>query len=180
MSVHVFVDESRRNDTYLLAAAIVIPSDLRRLRTLLRGLLLPGQRELHFKKETPQRRRAVLSQLSQAGARVAVYRRSCSEGPEAARQACLARLTADVLELNASRLALDSREDRDVLDVRTIRAGLGKFPRAALLAYEHLNAVSEPLIWIADAVAWSYGAGGDWARRVEGIVVRIVRLDESP
>jgi hypothetical protein len=180
VSVHVFVDESRRNDTYLLAAAMVIPSDLRRLRTLLRSLLLPGQRELHFKKETPQRRRLVLSRLTHAGVRVGVYRRSCAQGPEAARQDCLARLTADSLDWNASRLVLDSREDRDIFDVRTIRAALGKYPRASQLTYEHVNGVSEPLVWIADAVGWSYGAGGDWTRRADGIVFRAVDLDDMP
>lgn len=180
MSVHAFVDESRRNDTYLLAAAIVVPSDLRRLRSLLRGLLLPGQGELHFKKETPQRRKLILSQLSAAGARVRIYRQSCSGGPEAARQDCLARLTADMVELNAGRLALDTRENRDVLDLRTIRAAPGKFPRASQLIYEHLSSVCEPLLWIADAVAWSYGAKGEWARRVGGIVIHVVDLSEEP
>ncbi|MGW4109588.1 hypothetical protein ACWEFJ_01770 [Actinosynnema sp. NPDC004786] len=180
MTVHVFVDESRRNDTYLLAAATVTPSDLRRLRTLLRGLLLPGQRELHFKKETPQRRRSILARLTEAGARASVYRQHCANGAETARQDCLARLTADSVEATASRLVLDSREDRDILDLRTIRAALGKFPRASPLAYEHLDGATEPLVWIADAVAWSCGAGGDWARRADGIVERVVALDERP
>jgi hypothetical protein len=46
VSLHAFVDESRRNNTYLLAAAVVSPGQLRQLRM---GLRVPNQRELHFK-----------------------------------------------------------------------------------------------------------------------------------
>jgi hypothetical protein len=36
--------------------------------------------------------------------------------------------------------------------------------------YEHLAARLEPNLWAADAVAWAYGAGGDWRRRILGLV----------
>ncbi|PSL55093.1 hypothetical protein B0I31_10550 [Saccharothrix carnea] len=180
MSVHAFVDESQRNHQYFLAAAVVAPAELRPLRTLLRGLLLPGQRELHFKKETQQRRRLILARLAEGGARVRIYQRAFSRDAEAARQDCLARLTADMLDLDVNRLVLDTREDRDILDDRTMRTSLGKYPRASQLAYEHLLSTSEPLLWIPDAVAWSHGAGGDWARRAMGTVVRVVKLDHEP
>ncbi|MFD7654983.1 hypothetical protein ACFV4N_13480 [Actinosynnema sp. NPDC059797] len=178
--MQAFVDESRRRDTYLLAAAIVSPSQLHPLRKLLRGLLLPGQRELHFKKETPQRRKLILSRLAEAGVEVHIYRRNCAQGPEAARQACLARLTTDLLDLGGGRLVLDTREDRDILDMRTIRTALGKYPRASQLYYEHLISTNEALLWIADAVAWAFGAGGDWARRTKAVVAWDVDLDQVP
>lgn len=57
VSVHVFVDESRRGSTYLLAAALLDPPELGPSRVLLRGLRMPGERKLHFKHErTPCRR----------------------------------------------------------------------------------------------------------------------------
>jgi hypothetical protein len=67
VTLHAFVDESRRKSTYLVAAVLVDPKDLPRLRKLLYGLLFPGQRESHFKKETPERRRLIVSRLSEAG-----------------------------------------------------------------------------------------------------------------
>ncbi len=51
VTVHVFVDESARQGKYLLCAAFVEPAQLAPSRRGLAGLLLPGARELHFKKE---------------------------------------------------------------------------------------------------------------------------------
>jgi hypothetical protein len=90
--VHAFVDESRRGDTYLVVAALVDPRDLKKLRKLLSGLLFAGQRELHFKKETPQRRRLIISALVDAGAEAHVYLSPCGRADEEARQACLSQL----------------------------------------------------------------------------------------
>lgn len=84
MSVHAFVDESRRNDTYYLAAAIMRPTDLRRLRSGLRGLLFPGQRELRFCKEKQARRKLLLSKVVGLNARVDIYRANCRQGEERA------------------------------------------------------------------------------------------------
>ncbi|WP_367134271.1 hypothetical protein [Saccharothrix sp. HUAS TT1] len=177
MSVHAFVDESRRKDTYYLVAAIVQPEDLKRLRTQLRGLLFPGQRELHFYKEKQARRRLLLSRVVEFGARVDIYRASCRWSEESARQECLARLTEDLLDVGGRRLVLDSREERDAHDESTIRLALGKRARDTGLVYEHFNGTGEPLLWLADIAGWCHGAGGDWARRVAPMVGSVIRLD---
>lgn len=177
MSVHAFVDESRRNNTFLLAVAIVEPPELRPLRTLLRGLLLPGQRELHFQRETPQRRKLILSRMVESAARVDIYRAECRPSEENARRVCLARLVDDLLDVEATRLVLDSRSGRDEHDLFTIRRALGKSARETRLVYEHFDSAADPLLWLADLAAWSYGAGGDWARRVAPVIGSVIRLD---
>lgn len=83
MSLHAFVDESRRNNTYLLAAALVDPGDLARARKALRRLLFPGQRELHIKKEKTDRRKLIVSRLVSIGATVHIYTGDCSAGQAA-------------------------------------------------------------------------------------------------
>ena len=71
--MHLFVDESERNK-YLLAATILRPSELRQTRAMLRGLLLPGERRLHFQTEgNSGRRRLILSRLVEARLRARVY-----------------------------------------------------------------------------------------------------------
>ncbi|MFE2754224.1 DUF3800 domain-containing protein [Actinosynnema sp. NPDC059335] len=177
MAVQAFVDESRRKDTYFLAAALVELGDLTRLRTALRALLFPGQRELHFQRETPQRRKAILSRLVEWEVRVDLYRADCGRSEEQARQTCLVRLVDDLLDIDARRLVLDSRPGRDRHDVRTIRNASGKRPRDSGLLYEHFDSALEPLLWVADIAAWSYGAGGDWTRRVEPVIGSVIRLD---
>src|SRR5262249_5762964 len=177
VSVHAFVDESRRGQVYRVAVALVDPADLARLRKLLRSLLIPGQRELHFKRETAERARMIVSRLVAAQARVRVYMRSCTDGEETTRQVCLNRLVSDLVIDGAHRLVLDARAGRDAHDQRTIRTVLGKQPRDLGLTYEHLDSTCEPLLWIADATAWCVGAGGDWARRIAPVLAGIVDLD---
>ncbi len=180
MSLHAFADESRRNRHYLVAAAFVDARDLHRLRKVLRGMLLPGQYELHFKKETPARRRAIISRLATERVAVRVYLATCGQGEERARRTCVSQLVDDVLEADAHRLVLDSREVRNEIDRVTILAALRKSARATDLVYEHRNSTQEELLWIADAVAWCYGAGGDWHRRLDPILPKVIDLGDAP
>ncbi|WNV91205.1 hypothetical protein [Umezawaea sp. Da 62-37] len=177
MSLHAFVDESRRNDRYLLVVAIIDPGDLAELRKLLRDLLLPGQKEVHFKKEEPGRRKIILSRLVRFGPVVHVYQCSCAGGEERARQKCLVALVLDLVALGVIRLVLDSREVRDHHDKQTIKAVLGKPSAESPFIYEHVVSTQEQLLWIADVVGWCYGAGGEWRRRAMPLVAREVDLD---
>jgi hypothetical protein len=67
MSVHAFIDESGRNGVYIVCVTVVAPADLAPVRKELSALLLPGQRELHFKKEKPRRRRLLVAWCYGAG-----------------------------------------------------------------------------------------------------------------
>ncbi|RKT51584.1 DUF3800 domain-containing protein [Saccharothrix australiensis] len=177
MTVHAFVDESRRNDTYYLAAAVVRPDRLNPLRAQLRALLFPGQRELHFYKEKPARRRLIISRVSAWQVRVDIYRAGCRSGEEKARQACLARLVDDLLDVDGRRLVLDSRQGRNAHDDLTIRHALGKCASETGVVYEHLDSAAEPLLWLADIAVWCHGAGGEWARRAAPVIGSVIRLD---
>ncbi|NUT98968.1 MAG: hypothetical protein HOY78_43895 [Saccharothrix sp.] len=166
MSAHVFVDESRRS-VYLLVAAFVETGRLAAVRALMRRLRVAGERRLHFKSESDAVRKDVIGHLVEARLRTRVYLgRGASE---AVRQACLARLVGDAVERGAVRLVLDTRgpvEDR--LDRRVITRALREGGSADdAIFYEHLGSHGDPALWIPDAVAWCYGAGGEWRRRVE-------------
>ncbi|WP_179118522.1 hypothetical protein [Saccharothrix sp. ALI-22-I] len=45
------------------------------------------------------------------------------------------------------------------------------------LTYEHFRAHEGPMLWAGDAIAWSYGAGGEWRRRVAGRLEKVHRLE---
>ena len=182
VSVHAFIDESHRRQFYLVAVAIANPGDLTMLRRNLRGMLLPGAREVHFRKEKDERRRFLASRIAKLPVEVTVYASGCGRADEPARQACLARLTEDLIIRGAHRMVLDSRNtrdgnDRDSIDRNTIRKTLGKRPSETHLVYEHVLSTSEELLWVADAVAWCWGQGNDWRKRVKPIVVRQITLD---
>lgn len=177
MPVHAFVDESARNGRYLMAVAVVEPSRLRQLRQSMCALLLPGQRELHFYREKPARRRLLADTIARLDVEVHIYSRSWDGRDESARQDCLARLVAELLDRQAHRLIIDTRDTQDIHDDRTLRRLLGPHPSASQFVYGHVDSTSESLLWIADVVGWCHGAGRDWRRRVDPIVASVVDLD---
>jgi hypothetical protein len=177
MTVHAFVDESARPPHYLIAAAIVEPAQVRLLRQSMRALLMRGQRELHFKKEKPIRRRALADAVSRLPVEVSVYSHSCRKLDEVARQVCIGQLVNDLLARQAHRLVIDSRNEQDIYDERTLRRLLGAHPSASRLVYEHVDSTNESLLWIADIVAWCFGAGREWRKRIDPIIGTVVDLE---
>jgi len=177
VTVHAFVDESARADRYLIAAAIVDPAHVRRLRQAMRALLMPKQRELHCNHEKPVRRRQLADSIARLPVEVAFYTRSWHQHDEPARQDCLDRLVRDLLARQAHRLVIDTRNQRDIHDERTMRRLLGPHPSGSKLVYEHVDSVCEPLLWIADVAAWCFGAGRDWRKRIDPIVATTTNLD---
>jgi len=177
MTVHAFVDESRRGSQYTMAVAIAEPVKLRLLRRDLRGLLLPAPRELHFNDQKDPRRRVLSDVIARLPVRVAIYRRSVDRYVESSRQECVDRLCCDLLAQGAHRLVLDSRAQLDRHDAATIRTAMLRHPDCKRFVYEHVDSTSESMLWVADATAWCFGAGGHWRRRVEPIVSSVNDLD---
>lgn len=177
MPVHAFVDESQRNRLYMVAAAIVEPAAVAEMRKQVRSLLLPGQRELHFKKEKPERRRMLADQVARWPVEVTVYATGYRRDPEPARQECLHRLVDDLIGRQAGRLVIDSREEQDRNDERTIRRALRRNPGEHRLTWEHIDSTGELLLALPDLAAWCYGAGGDWRKRIEPILTDVIDLD---
>ncbi|HEV3356095.1 MAG TPA: hypothetical protein VG247_04825, partial [Pseudonocardiaceae bacterium] len=96
---------------------------------------------------------------------------------EIARQACLELAVADLLEMGAHRLVIDSRAERDRLDGKTIRNLVPPdHPDHWNFSYEHSDSKSEPLCWIADAAGWCFGASGEWRRRIMPIIDDVIVL----
>ena len=47
---------------------------------------------------------------------------------------------------------------------------------AAHVTFDHRRSNTEPMLWAADALCWAVGAGGDWRRRVEGVLT-VIEVD---
>ena len=174
--MHVFVDDSSCGP-YLLCAVTVEVAALGSARRVLRGLLKSGERRIHFNKESPGRRREILSALVNLGGSARLFIRD-RKPLYAARADCLNALMGVLIELNARRLVLESvqvKQDRE--DARLIAGYRAKLPD---LVYDHMAPSGEPLLWAADAIARAYGAGGDWRRRVEKLVTSATYLGDKP
>lgn len=177
MPVHAFVDESQRGKLYFVVAAIAEPASVVELRKNVRALLLTGQREIHFKKEKPARRRLLADKIARWPVEIKIYTRTYQRDPEPARQACLGRMLADLLSRRAGRLVLDSRAEQDRHDGHTIREALRDHHEPSRLTWEHCDSTTELLLALPDLAGWCYGAGGEWRKRVEPILNDVIDLD---
>lgn len=167
-----YADETIRSHRYGIAVLIACGCQHGPLRRAARSLLLPGQRRLHFAKEQDRRRRTILSMIASLPVS-AVYAAERGDSLDS-RSACWhvlvpMLLAADVNELVIERLAgVEARDERDVGDA------LWKADMIGALSYRHETHRAEPILWLADAVAWATGAKGDWQRRV-ACVLRVER-----
>lgn len=174
--LHAFVDESERPARYLMCCVAIAPASLSSLRATARGLLLPGQRRLHFHTESDRRQRHLASELVAVEADVSVFVCRSAQGRTAAdaRARCLAAIVSHLqASEQAVKLVIESRHEQDVDDHPVIWATRRREP---VLDYEHRTGDEEPLLWLPDAFAWLVGAGGDWRRRMGPAVTRVVDL----
>lgn len=160
---HVFVDESKARG-YLLVAVAVDDRDVTRLRKTMRSMLLKGQSRIHFRKEQPARRRAILSALGQNPLDITVIRSSLLAENEA-RNECFTALVTGIHWPPSSRLVIEQDDSRIHADRAIVQSALqalaGERPR-----YEVTPSHSEPGLWAADAVGWAIQRGNEWAQRV--------------
>lgn len=105
--MHMFVDESERRG-YRLVATTVELFALHSTRSMMRGLLLPSERRVHFKSEKDSRRKLIVSHLVRAGCRVQIYIQPGSG--EQVRGNLLEHMVRDAIENGVTRLVLDSRD----------------------------------------------------------------------
>lgn len=168
-----FIDESVRRDRYIICETLVPQVALAKTRKGLRLLLQPGQRRIHFNNEKDRYRRMLLKAFSEMEVSSVIYVVRDRDF-QAARTAILWKVVGEIKEARVARLVFESRDRqdaRDRLDLQRIQ----RADRLSPLSYAHLPGANEPLLWVPDAVAWSWGRGGEWRRRVDelGLVERV-------
>jgi hypothetical protein len=162
-----FVDESVRGQRYLMGCVLIEARHLTRVRRGIAELVGEGKR-LHFHQELDSMRRSALELFVSMPIRVTVVvcARSYGVSEFHARDACLAEIVRLLQERSVPRLTIESRQD-DRDDQRTI---LRSRQPAPSLIFDHRQGQREPLLWLADAVTWAFGAGGRWLPLVEPVV----------
>lgn len=170
----LFVDESKSKG-YTMVAAVVVPGDVAVLQREIRALVLPGQRRIHFTKESDQRKRQVLSKLVELDVTAHIFH--CASNNDAlGREACLVGIVAHAAQHALTRIVLERDESVDRADRRILFREVKKHGLTNELSYALEAAHQEPLLWIADAVAWSHTKGGDWKRRIQPLIATETNL----
>lgn len=167
MPDHVFVDESKARGL-LVAAAVVGAADVVAHRRVLRGLLLPGQRRLHFTKESPARRRKIIDAVVEIDPVVRLY--GANRNDAAARGSCLTAVIRDAAG-DAERVVVERDESTADFDRRSLFEAVRVHGCVATLTYAVAPAHNDPLLWVPDAVAWCWSTGGEWRAAVAGMCV---------
>lgn len=178
MRPHIFIDETKERGL-LIVAAYLDQAVLAEARQVMRLMVLPGQRSIHFCKERDQRRRMILAAIRGLAVEAIVYDARAYRSVKAARDACLIAVVADAGKADAERIIIEMddsnlRADKVVLGQRLRVEGL-----AGRLRYDHLRAHEDSLLAIPDALAWSWAKGGEWKATVQPIVSDVRTLDPN-
>lgn len=172
MPTHAFVDESKAKGL-LLAMTLIDSSDVGSARKTLRGLLLPGQRRLHFHNEQNTRRRSIINTVLHLPLVVRIYETGTSTNT--ARGIALGGLAADLEGLAVQRLVLEADDGMIAQDVRLLAHATKPLRSRSVFTFHHLPPSAEPLLWVSDAVAWCYARGGGWRTAATPIIDAVVR-----
>lgn len=168
-----FVDESIRGRRYLMACVLIEARQLTAVRQTVERLGVSGSR-VHFNNESRRQKVKVLDAIAtmpvEAIAVICHRRHGVSEYN--ARDICLGAIVGQLQARAVSRLVIESRQD-DRDDERTIYASRQPQPR---LVFEHRFGAHEPMLWVADAIAWAVGAGGPWSPRIKEVLSDAVEL----
>jgi hypothetical protein len=148
-----FSDESRRGRTYVVAAVVVETHEVATARAELRRFLRPNQRRIHMGKESGSRRKQFLAIVERAVAGAYVVEVPLSgRSIGAAREAAMRTLARTLVEASVAtwhiEWMVDSVERRD-------RRAIASEVLDAEITYDHRPPHDEPLLWAADALAWS-------------------------
>jgi hypothetical protein len=177
MKPQAFVDESKYRHGYLLAAAVIMSSDVAKVRKPVGALRLPGQRRIHFTAERDTRRKTILSVMEAVAPHsVTIYDASSYRNPKVARDAAMGALVDDLAKLGAERLIIEQDDQAVASDRRIIRERAERAGCQDMLRYQHQRAYEEPLLAIPDAVAWAWAKGRPWRLLASGLVSHVTTV----
>lgn len=167
-----FVDESVRGRRYLMACVMAEARHLPELRVAMRALAV--HERVHFNNESARRKRLVLSAIAEMpiGVFIVVAQRGHGATEFAARNACLTVVVERVQRHDVPRLVIESRDDDREDERHLVRV---RQPEPWLV-FEHRRASAEPMLWVADAIAWAQGAGTNWRLLIEPVIDDVTEL----
>ena len=171
----LFVDEGKRHG-YVVVAVVVADGDVSRLRKLVNELRAPGAERIHFVKESDGRRKTLLSKFAEFGARAAVFHAE-SVNDRDARAWCLEQLIVFAGRTGAERIVLETDESTIHSDNKILYRRVRELGLQDHLRYAHQRAATEPLLALPDAIAWSFGRGGQWAPLVTPLISEVWRYE---
>lgn len=163
--MHAFIDESKTRE-YVFGVVFVAPDRVHEVRKSVRTLLWGGQSRIHFVSESHRRRKDLLSVFLTLPVRPAVIFVEGESDPAVARSKCLSALIG-IYGSQVSRWVFEQEDASLSHDRAALNRALRQGAMAEGTSYAHARPSTEPCLWIADAVAWSWSRGGEYRRRLQ-------------
>ena len=167
----LFVDESKSNG-YLMVAVLVNSGNRTHLRRQVGAHRLKGQRRIHFTKEQDARRKTLLTEFAALGFTAYVFR-STSKDQAIARQQCLAGIVSLAQEQAINEIILERDESLRASDKQHLYLEVKRHGMTGQFRYRLEAPQDEPLLWVADGIAWGYAKGGMWRARVAPLIIAV-------
>ena len=166
---NMYIDECKEG-RYIFAAIIVEEHAGPRLRKALRQHVESG-RNIHFSKEKDSRKKQLLAEFESLGFRAVVF---CVDGKQnfETRKGCIDQALKFASENSISKVTFETDESILKLEKLYVADYLRTNGLNETLGFDHRKKHEEPLLWVSDAIAWCVFRGGDWERRIAGILAR--------
>jgi hypothetical protein len=74
-------------------------------------------------------------------------------------------------------LVFDRDESVISKDEIWLKSELRKVDKLVPIGFQHLSRHEEPILWVADALAWCDSRGGDWHKRIQSFILSEVKSD---
>lgn len=161
-ALHAWVDESMHVEAglYLLAAAVCDPAACGPVRESLLSLREPGEPKLHWGRESPERRTAIIDVVAgfDMAAIVVVGAPMDRKRQERARAVCMESLAMYLDAMDVTQVFLEEREaSLNARDQRLVQAIRGKKLIRSTLRIDVAKPSVEPMLWLPDIIAGAVG-----------------------
>lgn len=179
-------DQERDPGAYIMGAVIASEDRTADLREAMAGLLLPGERKVHWQASSDDRRDSIIETVTtlQVESFVVVRVGPIEDRDERRRRKTFEPLTLELSKMGCGTLTLESRgtkadaRDRVMLDTMRARRVL-----ADPIRLDHAAGPGEPALWTADAVCGAVVAARRGERRWLSELERsttIIYVDDRP
>lgn len=160
-----------------MAAILVEPADVARVRRECSHWAAPGARRFHARKESSRRRTSALSRLAKMSdvLSLVIVEDTSAKSAVIAREAILLALAQEATRLRVSRWVIELDESTLEADRRAL-AGFTRRTRQAKFEYTHAVGSADPLLWPADLATWAWTRGGQSRASIESLVIGHIRL----
>jgi len=168
VSAHWFIDETKAHG--LTFVIVEVESDkVGRVRAQMAKLRRKGQRAVHFNAESKTSKTQILAEIRSLPLTATVIRIKAVHDYPNARAAGITAVAKLALADHPSRIVFE----RDATQERNDRRTLSSFLRTTpTIEYQHVDRASDPILWVADALAWALQRGGAWQQAITPLITR--------